>query len=1215
LNVLGPIAQAIDPGIIEAPALAPFQPLEPVDPGDPFRLVTGPVRGGRVINAGDPLLFEEIFPVTSPLVSPMSDTAGDSGDGMGMTDMVASNGATSVLHSGTEMQRNVAQEFLVQSDVPLVYVKPYIGYRYTFHTFYHRYVCRLIEELNLHGVDGVLQRPLQLLSHGTQTFVDTYHPEPNGPVEGPKKYPAEEIDFDQRGAYSLYNWELFFHVPMLIVSGLLSNGRLRDALHAIRSVFDIFDASGLPAPKRYWRTKPFYQKTSTDYQREHIAFLMRLLAGGGDVDTLTGVGDLTKEQLQHDYNELVYAVEEWRKNPFKPHLVARMRTSAYQKAVVMKALDILKALGESLQRRDTLESINEATQYYILAADILGKRPEEIPPRAIPEVHTYNTLDPLLDDFSNGLVQIEEFVPPSAISEATGNGQTGPLTMLYFCVPRNDRLLGYWDIVADRLFKIRHCMNIEGVVRQLPLFEPPIEPGLLVKAAAAGVDIASVLNEENAPLPAYDFKSIATKATECLGVLNSLAAALLSALEKRDSEKLTLLRTEQETALLKLVEDVRARQVDEAEQQIAALKASREIAVTRVVHFQNLLGTSVQIPDAPTGGDAEVATPGEVTISSGHPVIQSGEPGTDDNGVRMISFEKTELSEMGEATDAQMAASNYDRMASFAYIVPRINAKPWGVGLEFGGDFIGTALSAVGDLWRDSSADHSHKAKRAERLASHVMRAHDWLLQARSELRNIAHIDQQIVGQYIRKDLAQKELDNHRKQIEQAQAVEEVLREKYTNPELYNWMIGQISPTHFQMYQLTYRVCKLAERVFRYKLGLYDSNFIQFGYWDSVKKGLLAGEQLLYDLKRMEVAYLEQDKREFEITKHVSLVRLDPVALVQLKQTGQCLFTVPEVLFDLDYPGHYMRRIKSVGVTIPCITGPYTSVNCTLTLVRSTIRHSSSLSNGEYGRHLDNDDPRFWDSLGAVQSIVTSGGQNDSGLFEKNLRDERFLPCEGAGAISTWHIELPNEFRQFDYDTISDVVLHLQYTARPGGGLLKERSLEEMREAVNAIARAEQAQGLARLFSVRHEFGSEWHRFLHPSSSTADQTLTLSLDKSRFPFLVQNMIDEINRIELFVKVDREFLTTHNHSSLRFTLEVGESAPNAATALPADILSMTPWRDLETPEKERGMLHGEKMFSDEPGNWTLTAWLGDGDRLDPQALEDFVFVCHYSLASP
>ena len=60
---------------------------------------------------------------------------------------------------------------------------------------------------------------------------------------------------------------------------------------------------------------------------------------------------------------------------------------------------------------------------------------------------------------------------------------------LYFCIPPNDALLRYWDVV-DRLFKIRLCMNIEGVVRQRALFEPPIDPGMLVKAAAAGIDVA-----------------------------------------------------------------------------------------------------------------------------------------------------------------------------------------------------------------------------------------------------------------------------------------------------------------------------------------------------------------------------------------------------------------------------------------------------------------------------------------------------------------------------------------------------------------------------------------------------------------------------------------------------------------------------------------------------------------------------------------------------
>ena len=71
---------------------------------------------------------------------------------------------------------------------------------------------------------------------------------------------------------------------------------------------------------------------------------------------------------------------------------------------------------------------------------------------------------------------------------------------LYFCIPQNAQLLTYWDTVADRLFKMRHCMNIEGVVRQLALFEPPIDPGALVKAVAAGLDIGSIVNNIAQPV-------------------------------------------------------------------------------------------------------------------------------------------------------------------------------------------------------------------------------------------------------------------------------------------------------------------------------------------------------------------------------------------------------------------------------------------------------------------------------------------------------------------------------------------------------------------------------------------------------------------------------------------------------------------------------------------------------------------------------------------
>jgi len=122
-----------------------------------------------------------------------------------------------------------------------------------------------------------------------------------------------------------------------------------------------------------------------------------------------------------------------------------------------------------------------------------------------------------------------------------------------------------------------------------------------------------------------------------------------------------------------------------------------------------------------------------------------------------------------------------------------------------------------------------------------------------------------------------------------------------------------------------------------------------------------------------------------------------------------------------------------------------------LTLLKNNVR-IDSCATGKYARDENGDDPRFRDNIGAIQSIATSHGQNDSGMFELNFRDERYLPFEGAGAISQWRIEMPKEFRPFDYDTISDVILHLRYTAREGGKALRDAAVNQLQEAVNTLA-------------------------------------------------------------------------------------------------------------------------------------------------------------------
>ena len=165
-------------------------------------------------------------------------------------------------------------------------------------------------------------------------------------------------------------------------------------------------------------------------------------------------------------------------------------------------------------------------------------------------------------------------------------------------------------------------------------------------------------------------------------------------------------------------------------------------------------------------------------------------------------------------------------------------------------------------------------------------------------------------------------------------------------------MQGEILASSTRLpFRLRYR--REAERTIKQELmrpELDSQDFISFNYWDGGRKGLFSGEAFYLDLKRLELAYPDNNKREQELTRHVSLRQLDPMALLTLKATGRCQVTIPEWLYDRDCPGHYMRRIKSVALTIPSVVGPYTSLNCTLTPVEQQYPQIAFLVGGAYPR-------------------------------------------------------------------------------------------------------------------------------------------------------------------------------------------------------------------------------------------------------------------------
>jgi hypothetical protein len=939
----------------------------------------------------------------------------------------------------------------------------FFGRHYSFQTFYHPYVCELIKTLNTSGIDGLYKTIFHDTDgtkdgiqnkNSTDIFIKNGPYDPTNAVSTP--YPVEQVDFSYSAMYSIYNWEIFFHIPLLIATRLSQNQRFEEARKWFHYIFDPTRSftSSETGVERFWITKPFKEE---------------ILKGIHPIEDL----------LNNSSPDLDSQLKNWAQNPFNPHAVARLRVSAYMRSTIMKYIDNLISWGDQLFQQNTLETINEATLLYVLAANMLGKKPDEVPSRAIPEENSFSTLQNL-DSFSNAKVKIQSFFSLSDLSDDTTNNL---VQMPLFCIPKNDILLGYWDTVADRLFKIRHCQNIEGVFQQLPLFEPPINPALLVKAAASGLDLASILNNMNSSLPIYRFQGMLQKANEICSDVKGLGNELLSVLEKKDIEQLSLLRSSHELNILAAIRDIKSLQVDEANETLNSLNKSKDVIQAKKDYYSSR--------------------------------------------VKKNSQENEQLALLNNSSDNQKLAIIDEILASVLIGIPQTTVGLWSFGATFGGQEMANISKFIGSSLEMLANYQTTGANIAGTEASYQRRQDEWTFQAQSADLELKQIDKQIMAAEIRVEIAGKELDNHDLQIQQSQEVDEFLNSKYTNEDLYSYMIEQISSVYFQSYQLAFNIAKKAEKCYQYELGIENSSFISFGYWDSLKKGLLSGEKLQFDLRRLENAYLDQNKREYEIVKHISMIMLNPLALIKLRATGTCDFDVPEVLYDMDYAGHYFRRIKSVSISLPCIAGPYTSVSANLSLTSSKYRKNTNTTNG-YAENTGNDE-RFNYNVGAIQSIATSNAQNDSGIFELNFRDERYLPFEGAGAVSSWHLELPTEIAQFDYNTISDVIIHFKYTSREGGSGLKNAANGSLKDQLNSLKQLLNETGLHIALDLKHDLSNEWNLLKNNGS------IDLTIDKSRLPYMAESLTPEIASVMFIAKVE--------NNPANFTININGSGLN------------------------------------------------------------------------
>jgi hypothetical protein len=980
-----------------------------------------------------------------------------------------------------------------------------------------------VEVTRSNGITATLTENLQgtLLDSGPmptlhRSFFAGYGPSSTAVPSGDlTPHPVEDLDFTTSGAYAGYNWELFFHVPMLIAVTLSRSGRYEESMRWFHYLFDPTNSSSQLSPERYWRVKPFQ---STDVERiEEI--LVNLSTGDNPV-------------LQRD---TINAIAQWKQAPFRPHVVARFRQSAYMVKTVMAYLDNLIAWGDSLFRQDTGEAIDEAMQRYVTAANILGPRPQVVPSKGSTRPQTYAELRPDLDELGNAMRFVEgslllDLVPPPGATAPDG----GLVTLrnlgrvLYFGVPRNDNLMRYWDVVADRLFKIRNSLNLQGVFRRLPLFEPPIDPAMLARATAAGVSVDAIIGGLAQPPTHVRFAELYRQAVDAAQAAVSLGGAVLAATEKEDGEAMSVLRARHERQLLELGEQVRYAQLQESVKSHEAVVATMHGAITRYAYYERQLGVDLEDIKVPELDDLDLAALAKFALRVEEPLlIQRDVPmdiATDvvsEAGGRILSrFEAEELAKNNAArtiTDllkiAQLAGQGIALLPDFG-----VKFHFWGLGgdAKFGGSqlsevakFVADGLAAVADRF-------NYEAGVAAKVGSYWRREQEWAQQSSQTAAEINQIFKQMRAAQLRVAISDREWRNQQVQSKQAREIEQFLnaegqnaKGKAGNQALYAWSKRETRGLYTRTLAQAQDLARKAEIAMQHELVLdaRAPSYIKPSY-EGGRDGLLGGENLVLDLRTMEAAYSQLNVREDAMTRHIALSQLDPMALLTLRATGSCTFEVPEEWFDLDAPGYYLRRIRSVALSIPCVTGPYTCINCRVVLTKSLVRSDAVVQ----GDLLPD---QLVERKGAVTEMVASSARDDRGVFDAP-GDDRALPFELAGAISAWSLSLPGAgpdgVRVFDYDSISDVVLHLQLTARFDAELAKAavKRLDKLKKGDGAVGRV-------RLLSVRHEFPSEWAAYAAAEGDEAP--LTLTLRPEHFPYWAGGQV-EVENVELFVPPPR-----------------------------------------------------------------------------------------------
>jgi hypothetical protein len=639
-----------------------------------------------------------------------------------------------------------------------------------------------------------------------------------------------------------------------------------------------------------------------------------------------------------------------------------------------------------------------------------------------------------------------------------------------FCIPQNP-ILRMLRLRANlNLYKLRTCRNISGLKRELEIYAAPTDIQTGLPAIGAGGQLVLPGATRIQPTP-YRYETLIERAKQLVQLAGNIEQAFLSALEKSDAEAYAILKAKQDLDLAKAGVRLQELRVTEAKGGVKLAGLQLERTTILIDTYERWMSAGLNQREQEMIAAYYVAGIAEQIAISAETSIKAVE-----------AAEKS----FGYLAGAAIAAGAARGIQAFAALSININK-----------------------IWAD-----------------HERRMQEWSLQRELAEQDytIANLQIDLAEDHVR--VTEQEHTIAQTQNDNAKEVVDFLAGKFTGKELFDWMSGVLEGVYSFFLQQATAVAQLAQNQLAFERQETPPNFIKGDYWDTPtdsggdgsgsrpdRRGLTGSARLSQDITQLDQYAFDTNKRKLQLMKTISLAQLAPFEFQRFREAGVLPFSTPMELFDRDFPGHYLRLIKRVRTSVIALIPPNQGIRATL----STTGLSRVVVGGDLFQKINvRRDP---------ETVALSSPLNATGLFDLEAQQptEMLIPFEGTGVDAQWELRMLKASNQFNYDTIADVLLTVEYTA------LNSFDYQAMVIQSPALTRPLSAD---RPYSFRQEFADAWYDLHNPDQTPDHMFVRFQTRREDFPPNLENL--KVQHVVFYVAASSDVRLEVEDVELRFT---------------------------------------------------------------------------------